>query len=131
MYQNPMLHVAGFVIGTAGFSVLDRVPRSQYTQLLRWFVSVILTGSLLVVTLSWSCLMKWYWGKSGQILFTDQFDLHHPLLVLGLGLFSLCVCVMTFYWEGRDTSETTWPIHWVVFRAVTIMIPAFIFSNGI
>ena len=131
MYQGPIYHITGFLIGTAGFTALDRLPRSRYTHLLRWIISVSLTVLLLTVTVSWSCLMKWYWGREGKLLFTDTFDVTHPMLVIALGLFSLCVCVMTFYWEGRDPDDERWPLRWIIFRAVTIMIPALIFSNSL
>ena len=131
MYQSPLYYLSSFLMGTAGFTALDRLPRSRYTHLMRWAISLILTAFLLVVTVSWSCLMKWYWGREGKLIFADAFDMAHPMLVLALGLFSLCVCTMTFYWEGRDLNDERWPLQWIIFRAVTIMIPAFIFSNGL
>lgn len=118
-------------MGTVGFTTLERLPRSRYTHLLRWIVSIVLTGTLLIVTISWACLMKWFWGREGELIFSDAVDMAHPMLVIALGLFSLCVCVMTFYWEGRDLDDGRWPVQWIVFRAITIMIPAFIFSNSL
>lgn len=131
MYRNPTLYITGFLLGTLGFSVLDNFPRGKYGQTLRFLISVLLTLILLGITVSWACIMKWYWHETGAILFQDSLDKAHPLLVLALGVFSLCVCTMTFYWETRDFPDNKWPLSRVLFRAVTIMIPSFIFSNGL
>lgn len=131
MLQNPVSDMIGFSLGIGGYVAGVMSPWRKQGVFVKILASITLAAALLVAVLCWVCLIEIYWYQDGSAIITDQFDIGHPISMWCLAILSFIVCTMTFYWEDEGREDVHWPYRWIVFRATTTLITAFILSNGV